>query len=115
MICGFSFVKVDCDLHVGNLLEVTLFQQREKSAGDEVDTCYIDVECRVEVRPVSKGRQSRSASWEREFPSSNSQQVGNEPGATYGYIVSIPPGLLFNAPALLIRTSRPLPPRDSST
>ena len=74
------FVKVDCDLHVGNLLEVTLFQQREKSAGDEVDTCYIDVECRVEVRPVSKGRQSRSASWEREFPSSNGQQVGNEPG-----------------------------------
>lgn len=39
------FVKVDCDLHVGNLLEVTLFQQREKSGGDKVDTCYIGVEC----------------------------------------------------------------------
>ena len=52
--CGFSFVKVDCDLHVGNLLEITLFQQREKSSGDKVNTCYIGVECWVEFRPVSK-------------------------------------------------------------
>lgn len=39
------------DLHVDNLLQVTLLEQRQESSSNQVGAGDISLECRLEVRP----------------------------------------------------------------
>lgn len=43
-------------LHVGHLLEVALFQQRKKGAGDEVGAGDVGGKCRFKVGPMPTGQ-----------------------------------------------------------
>lgn len=56
--CGARIVSMDAlqltitrDLHVGNLLQATLLEQRQESSSDQVSAGNISLKCRFEVRP----------------------------------------------------------------
>lgn len=95
--CGTMTISTDTlnhservHLHVGNLLQVALLEQRQEGNSDQVGAGDVIRKCRLEVRPFSQG----SASCE------SSRMTG-------AYIVSIPLGVKFMIPTPFTSTSRP--------